>query len=49
MACGCGKSREERMAERQERAERIRAVREQKAALRAERLAQTQAAKPKAA
>ncbi len=36
MACGCGKSREERLAERIARSERIREAREAQAARRAE-------------
>ena len=39
MACGCGKSREERMAERIARSERIRLAREEKARIRAEQAA----------
>lgn len=37
MACGCGKSREERMADRIARSERIREAREEKVRIRAER------------
>lgn len=42
VACGCGKSREERMADRIARSERIRLAREEQAAARAARRAQAQ-------
>lgn len=48
MACGCGKTREQRMAERAERTARIQAARAEKARIRDEQRAEI-AAKQKAA